>query len=372
MHADESTFPAELTTSTNRSVLRMRRSRAASLLLAGVLLVLPITGCGWGQTDPLAEAAAALDRGDQAAAITALRKHLEVAPQSSQTRLQLAMLLRESQPVEALDILGEIPATDPNRIAAVQQMAILQIVTGQAAEAERSLKEVLAAEPKNFGAQLSLAELYFQGRSFEAALPHALEARQLQPERAQTCLLLADIYDELHDPAAMIEPLEAALKIDPDFYEAHLNLAYASLETGALDAAQEHAKWCVDRNAGDIAAVRMLASVARDQGRLETARSYLSRALALAPNDVDSRILEADLLLYERKPEAAYDRLKLIFPKNRETVRYLGALARAAASAGKREESQALHQSIEKLLELSRKYPESRPTQGPVNNAEPR
>jgi tetratricopeptide (TPR) repeat protein len=333
-------------------------------------LLLLIAGCG--TADPLAEAEAALDRGDQPAAIAALRRHLERAPDASETRLKLASLLRDGQPVEALELLEEIPSTDPARIAAVQQIAVIHLVAGRTLEAEQALKEVVSAQPENFGARLSLAELYFQAKAFEAALPHALEARRLQPDRAQTCLLLAEIHDELHDPAAMIEPLEAAIRIDPDYYEARLNLAYASYKTGALDVAAEQAKWCVDRNPADVAAIRTLGLVARDEGRYSMAKSYLSRALALAPDDVDCRILEADLLLYERQPEAAYNRLKAIYPKYRETVRYLGALARAAASAGKRDESRSLYQSVEKLLNPPGGSPQSQPPQGPVEEVVPR
>ena len=330
---------------------RIHAAPRVGLLLLAIAPVFCLTSYGGGNSALLAQAEEALDRGDRDTAIAAFRTYLERVPDASETRLKLGSLLRESEPREALQVLEKVPVSDPHRLAAVQQIAIIQIVAGRSTEAESALKEVIVAQPENFGAQLSLAELYFRMGAFKSALPHAIEARRLRPDRAQTCLLLAEIHDELHDPASMIEPLRSALQIDPDFYAAHLNLAYAAHKTGDLTTASNEANWCLARQPRDVAALRILAAVARDDGRFTEAQSRLDKALAIAPHDLDCRILEADLLLYKRQPRQAYDRLKEIYDANKETVRYLGALARSAASAGLREESKALHRRISERVE---------------------
>ncbi len=331
----------------------------------GAVCLLLIVGCERVAPDYLEEASSALKRGDEAAAISALREHLREAPGSSYTRLKLAALLRDSKPEEALDILGQVPPSDPKRITALQQTAIIQIVMDRTTDAEKTLQEIVTAQPENLGAQLSLAELYFRRKTPEAALPYALEAVRLAPDRAQTLLLVAEIYDELHNYGAMIEPLQAAIAINPDYYEARLNLAYAFHRIGELAPAETQAKWCLDANPRDVSALRILAAIARDQGHFADAGRLLKMALQIQPEDVDCRILEADLLLYERRPQEAYERLKEIFDTQRNTVRYLGALARAAASAGERDESRKLYQAVEKLVQESRKGVESRRFQAP-------
>lgn len=353
-----------------RDVAGGRRPTFAMALAAiGALLV---AGCGTAAPDYLAEASSALERGDRAAATTALRAHLRTAPESSDVRLRLASLLRESKPDEALEILARIPQSDPQRIAAMQQVAIIQIVAGRTAAAEQALREVVAAQPENLGAQLSLAELYFRDRIPESALPHALAAARLAPNRAQTFLLIAEIHDELHDYAAMIEPLQAAIAIDPGSYDARLNLAYASNRIGDLETAEVQAKWCLNANPREVSALRILATIARDQGRFADARSFIAKAQQIQPEDVDCRILEADMLLYERQPQAAYERLKEIFNAHRSTVRYLGALARAAALAGDREESRKHYRTVERLVQESRKKVEPRQPQAPGGDSAPR
>ncbi len=336
---------------------------------AGVMLVL---GCERGTSDYLAEASSALERGDEATAISALRAHLQETPESSDTRLRLAVLLRQSNPDEALKILGPITPSDPQRIAAMQQIAIIHLLAGRTVDAEKALQEVVTAQPENLGAQLSLAELYYGNNSPEAALPHAHAASRLAPDRAQTFLLIAEIYDELNNDAAMVEPLQSAIAIDPGYYEARLNLAFAHHRTGQLAEAETQAQWCLNANPHDVPALRILAAVARDQGRFDDAKALLTKALRLQPDDVDCRILEADLLLYERQPQVAYERLKGLFNTQRTTVRYLGALARAAASAGRREESRKLYQTVEELVQQSRRKDMLKPPENSGGDLAPR
>ena len=172
----------------------------------------------------------------------------------------------------------------------------------------------------------------------------------------------------------MIEPLQTAVRIDPSYYEARSNLAYAALRTGDLATARVQAEWCHQAKPRDVFAIRTLATIARDEGRFDDARLLLKEALALQPADLDSRILEADLLLFERQPQAAYDRLKDLYEQHATTVRYLGVLARAAAASGRREEARQHYQTVESLLAKSRRPVEPResaPTDAGRREAEP-
>lgn len=310
----------------------------------------------FGRTPPnhLEEALAAQKRGDTKAAISALKAQLASTPESTSTRLRLAAVLRESHTDEALAVLRLIPESDPRWIEAQQETAIIHLLSGHSDEAAAALEKILSAEPDHFGAQLSLAELHFNHHDPKKALPHAQAAARLQPNRAQTFLLIADIHDELQAYAAMVEPLQAALAIDPDLYAARLNLAYAHHRIGQLAEAAEQARWCLNKNRNEIAALRILASVARSEGRFEEAETWLRQALKLQPDDLDCRILEADLLLYRRQPRAAYERLHELYDAHRTTVRFLGALARSAAAAGERDEARQLYQSVDELLKKSR------------------
>lgn len=346
----------------NTAVTANRRPfRGRSVLIVvgiGLTVAVGIFTAVWHRRLPapnfLEQAIAAQKHGDKSAAVSAYKAQLQVTPDSTSVRLRLASLLCETQPEEALTILSPIPASDPQWTAVLQQSAIIHLLAGRHDEAAAALQAVIAAEPENFGAQLSLAEIYHNRKIPRAALPHALAAAKLAPNRAQTFLLIADIYDELHNHAAMVEPLQTALAISPNLYAAHLNLAYADHRLGQLAEAAEHAQWCLNANPREVAALRILASIARNEGRFEETETLLAKALAIQPDDLDCRILEADLLLYRRQPRAAYERLKELYSAQRTTVRFLGAMARAAAAAGEREEARKLYQSVEDLIQESR------------------
>ena len=329
---------------------RRLRLLAIVIILASVVVLLFCIRQRYFAPDFMQQASSALKRGDEAAAVSALRSEIQRDPDSTAAKLRLAKLLQDSSPDEALEYLQQIPVSDPQRANAVQQIAVLCILHNKTSEAEAALLELTEKSPDSLGPQLSLAELYFQNQKPEAALPFAVKAASLAPDRAQTFLLLAEIHDDMLHPEKMIEPLQQAIRLEPDFYEAHLNLAYAYNKTGQPTLAEEQARWCLGLNAREVAALRILAAAARDLGDFKAAKQHLKAASQIEPLNLDCRILEADLLLYERKPQEAYDRLRELYDSQQQTVRYLGALARAAASAGKREEARELHQKVAELL----------------------
>lgn len=336
---------ANLPSRTNRP-----RLLAVVVVVASLVAVLFYVRQNYLVPDFMQQASSALKRGDQAAAVSALRSEIQRNPASTAARLRLAKLLQDSSPDEAIECLQQIPVSDPQRENAIQQIAVICILHNKTSEAEAALLELAAKKPDSLGPPLSMAEMYFQNQKPEAALPFAVKAASLAPDRAQTFLLLAEIHDEMLHPEKMVEPLLQAIRLDPDFYEAHLNLAYAYNKIGQPAMAEEQARWCLGINPQEVAALRILALAARDQGDFEAAKQHLKIASQIEPLDLDCRILEADLLLYERKPQEAYERLRELYDSQQQTVRYLGALARAAASAGKRDEARELHRRVAELL----------------------
>jgi tetratricopeptide (TPR) repeat protein len=333
--------------------------------LSGLTLALFAGGCIDSAPKPLPHDGNKTSNRSSETEIDSLRAQIAANPQSNTTRLRLGELLRSEAPDEAISLLEEIPASAPERTAALQQLAIIHLLANRYESARTALREFVAREPDNFGGQLSLAEAEFNLGKPDAALPHALAAARLAPDRPQTFILIADIHDERQDYPAMIEPLQTALALDPGAYDVHLNLAYACQRTGHLDQAEAEASWCLTHKPDDVSALRIQALVARDRGDFARSRQFLERALVIQPNDVDCRILEADLLLYERQPRQAYDRLREIEDQHRQTVRYLGALARAAASAGERDEAKRLYQAAEDQIAKSRREDEDSSTTAP-------
>jgi len=137
----------------------------------------------------------------------------------------------------------------------------------------------------------------------------------------------------------MIPWLKRAIKLEPERFEAHANLAFALRYAGRLDDAEREVRWCLQRKPRFVPALRIQAEIHRDRGNLQQAADELQRALAIDPRDLDSGLLQANLLLYERKYEAAYGRLVPLLQRHRRNRRVLAALERAARMTGRADEA---------------------------------
>jgi predicted Zn-dependent protease len=188
-------------------------------------------------------------------------------------------------------------------------------------------------------AELAQAERLARRGDYLAALEQVDRAIALRPERVEPHLLRAELLFREHRSDEMIPSLKRAIELDPARFEAHANLAYALRYTGRLDEAEREARWCLSQRPDFVPVRRVLAEIHRDRGDLDAARDEVRRALQFDPHDLDSRLLEADLLIYEREFEAAYERLTSLLPRHPRNRRLLAALARSAQMTGRLDEA---------------------------------
>lgn len=324
--------------------------------LAVTLVLLLAAGLGgyvyWRMNQPtiLEQARALTTEGKRDEAIELLRQHLDRNPDDFSTRMRLVELLEISDPPQALLELQKVPADAEEYPTVMRRIAAIALVTRNEKESEQALQYLLERDKQDFAVQLSLAELYHQQKRTAEALPFAEAARDLKPNRAQTYLLIAEIMDDLHRPAEMVQPLMQAIRLEPSNYAAHLNLAYASLHAGDTQRVQREAEWCLVREPREVSAHRFLAEALRDEGDYAEAEAAIQKALKIDPLDIESRLLEAELLLFQRKAAEAWDRLIPLYEAQKQSREFLGLLARAAALSGRRERARELHQEILKLI----------------------
>ena len=73
--------------------------------------------------------------------------------------------------------------------------------------------------------------------------------------------------------------------------------------------------------------------------------------MLIAPGNADCRIVEADLLLFQREADQAYKSLKPLYASHSNRRDFLSSLARAAAMSGRQEEARQYQQEIVPLIE---------------------
>ena len=290
-------------------------------------------------------------RGARYSAIKQYLGYLDESPEDHSVRLELSELLKPLDSEAALEQLQKIPPSATEYPVAIRHIAHIAVVGEQDGLAEDALRKLDQVCPDDAGVALSLAELYYRRERNVESLPWVQQATRLQPDRARTWLLLAEVLDHLKRRGDMLQPLRKAIELDADLYPAHANLAYALQFSGNPEEAETEARWCLARQPEDIRVRRWLAMILRDRGEYDAAMNEIRLAIAGAPTDVDCRIVEADLLLFRREAEGAYNALMPLYRVHSNRRDYLSSLARAAAMSGRREESRRYQQEIVHIIE---------------------
>ena len=79
--------------------------------------------------------------------------------------------------------------------------------TGQSLFRRLCRLRAVEVRPDDAGVALSLGELYYGTERYIQSLPWVQQAARLQPDRALTWLLLAEVLDHLKRPGEMPQPL---------------------------------------------------------------------------------------------------------------------------------------------------------------------
>lgn len=291
----------------------------------------------WGRPSAKvrAERAVAARRWTEAAAL--YEQHLRLRPADHAARVALGALVKSTDARRAVALLEAVPPAAPEYLAAQRHIADITLSVGDDPRAQQALLVLLRNAPDDYAVRLSLAELYYRQKRPKEALPQALRCAELKPDRAQTWLLIADIYDDLGHPNEMIVPLHRALELDPQLAAAHLNLCYALVWSGATAEGRQEAEWCLARDPAGVAARRLLAMCERDEGRPEEALVEIRRALQSAPDDLECRIVEAQLLLFLHRGNEAQRRLQPLLARHPDDRRLQTLAARAAAASDRQD-----------------------------------
>jgi tetratricopeptide (TPR) repeat protein len=293
----------------------------------------------------------AVEKGDFDKAVEHYLQHLARKPQDWNVRLELAAVLATVDRPQALTEFRKIPKESEAFPDACRQIASICFDSQRFLEAEEALLALGDELAKDATAQWMLGELYFRQRRVSTALPYVQRSVELNPDQPRAQFLLAELLDDLGRPAEMIGPLSKVLSQQPEDYPTHLNLAYAYAEAGQPEASRREARWCVSRNPADVNARRFLALAARSLGEHEEALAEVQRALELSGEDVLCRLLEAELLLFDKQAELALQRLQSLLERHPKDRRLIALLVQAATAAGKADEAEQYRQQLQKLSE---------------------
>lgn len=280
-------------------------------------------------TDPLKTARELVLQGRTEEALDLLNRQLQSDPEDD-ARLLYATLAAETEPDRALEQLRLIEPGSEKASEAARAIDDLIFRLEEHDLAEPVLEDLCRRHAEDASLKRLLAGVLIRSRKGHRAMDVLQEALELEPNSVDGLLLLADAYDSVGRRTYMIEPLRRVVELEPDSYIAHANLAYAERFASELQAAEQDARWCLERRPYDVKMRLLLARILRDQGQQDAALEECRRAAAVDPDDPDCRVLQAQLLMHERKFERVLEILSPLvrFARDSPEIRTLIRQAR--------------------------------------------
>ena len=332
---------SEALPSTNAPSETSPRKRRRGPLVGALLFVLVLAGLfAWfAQDKPLDQARRRIREGNVPMAVRAFEEHMSRHPGDWAVTLEYGTFLKQHDAARALQVLQQIPKTSPEFLLAARQIAHIALVGERYELAEAAVKTLYDANPQDPAAALGLAEIYHRQGKDKDALPLAQKAIELQPERLQSQILLAEIYFGVGRASEMAQPLRKVLHRDPNNKIAHLNLAYSLTTQADFANARREAEWSREHDSNNPQVWRVLAQIERDDGNIELALKYVRHGLELSPNELECRLLEGQILNFQKKFQEAYDRMYPVYQQHRREQRVVGVLAQATRFLGRKEEA---------------------------------
>jgi Flp pilus assembly protein TadD len=277
----------------------------------------------------LAYAFTALHRTDEARA--EYERTITLDPKMTEAYLNLGILLSERDPAAAVTPLRKavelLPAQSRPRIL----LGVAQERSGDLPAAADSLEGAVRLDPRDTDALQHLASLYLRLKRPADAEPEFRRALELQPTSERAALGLAQSLDAQNKPEA-VDAYRKYLTLQPNDAAARTRFLHLLIDQKDYDEALAELDRADAGRPPTIDSLRQRADIQIAQKKLDDAIATLQRALTLSPNDVELRgglgriyMQKRDFVSAERELKAALqiDHNNLVVWKNLSSTYYL-------------------------------------------------
>jgi tetratricopeptide (TPR) repeat protein len=150
-------------------------------------------------------------------------------------------------------------------------------------EIEPLLLAALAVHPGHAGLLRAQADLYLRHKVFAMALPAYARLYAMQPGDRATVLHYAFCLEHSGDVEQAVARYREALALDPQFLEAHVDIAGVLWRLGDFEGSLLHARKAVEIAPDHPYSVRILGTALLNLNRVDEAKVQLRKALELLP-----------------------------------------------------------------------------------------
>lgn len=264
-------------------------------------------------------------------AIELLDTYLRSSPGDTQAMLQLASVhMTQGRHARATQILQEaLKYGDQPQLRT--SLGLSLVGRGRFAEALTELEAVIAKDPGQLQAGLTLAGLYLKGEQAQKAVQVAEGLVQRHGSNPGVHNLLGTARRQAGDAAGAKRAFEQAIRLDPGFHAAHVGLARLDMDAGNFEAAIARLGAVIQKDPKNIDALLALGEAGERAGQLDKAKRWLESADDFAgPGNLEPALALVEFHLRQGQPEIAREAAKRAAGKQPEAVTTLLAQARVA------------------------------------------
>lgn len=221
--------------------------------------------------------------------------------------------------------------------------------SGNFTRAEELLKQVLRSDPHNADVLCYLGINAFQTSRPQLAVEYLTNAIAVERSNPAYYYFRGASYQALRKPAEAAESFREALRIKPDYAEAHNDLGIAFATQGMFEEAAKSFQEAVRLKPADALSHSNLASALRDLGHLDEAVAIYREAVRLKPDYAEAYLQLGITLTRQGKQQEAstfLDRAARLKPDNAE---WHFMLANVQREQGKFDEAIASYRQAIKL-----------------------
>ncbi len=276
-----------------------------------------------------------LEQRDYVNALSVLEPLLKTAPNDPQALALLASANlgrgRGQQAARYLERALELGGESPE-IQATLGLSLLR--TGQSDVGMKHLEAAFAKDPNQDKAGAALALLYIRRGDPKRAVAIAEQMAQRFPSNLSVLNLVGVARAAAGDMRGARSAYEQAIRTDPSFTAAQLNLAKLDVQEKKLGAAKERLLAVEKARPKDIQAMFELGRLEDSAGNPAEAARWFEKARAIDQRDLKVALALTDLYLRTKEPAKALDIVRIIEPFEAENLEVLAALSSALLANG--------------------------------------
>jgi tetratricopeptide (TPR) repeat protein len=225
---------------------------------------------------------------------------------------------------------------DPRFADAHAKLAQAYLKLGDSSHAFQELNRTVELAPNNYRAQIDLTNLLISVRNPDGSpVPDMLQQAKThldllskeQPDNAETHAAWANYYAAINDLATATQEMQHAIKLDPNRADSYLMLALLQQRSNAPDQAEASFKKAIEVDPKNLNAQLALGGFYQAHNRLPEAEQQFRRSIEIDPKVAAPRAVLVRLLMQQGKKDETESLLKQTkkdLPDNPESYRMLG------------------------------------------------